>query len=87
MRRTFNRRAAVLAACAVLAALALFVGTAAAGAKPAPGGVAMVVKAIDRIESKSLYRQSDWGYAILDRGVARCSPRRTPTRCSTRDRR
>ncbi|MGH2937394.1 MAG: D-alanyl-D-alanine carboxypeptidase/D-alanyl-D-alanine endopeptidase [Solirubrobacterales bacterium] len=49
---------------ATLASLAL----PAAGAKPAPSGVAKVVKEINRIEGKSLYRQSDWGYAIVDQG-------------------
>jgi D-alanyl-D-alanine carboxypeptidase/D-alanyl-D-alanine-endopeptidase (penicillin-binding protein 4) len=58
----------VLALCAGLAALTSFVLPAAAGAKPARGGAAKVVSTINRIESKSLYRQSDWGYAIVDQG-------------------
>jgi len=57
----------VLAVCVGLAALASSVLPAAA-AKPARGGVAKVVRAIDRIESKPLYRQSNWGYAIVDQG-------------------
>jgi D-alanyl-D-alanine carboxypeptidase/D-alanyl-D-alanine-endopeptidase (penicillin-binding protein 4) len=69
MRRSLNRIAtAVLACCAVLATLASFVLPAAAGAKSARGGAAKVVKAINAIEGKSLYRQSDWGYAIVDQG-------------------
>jgi D-alanyl-D-alanine carboxypeptidase/D-alanyl-D-alanine-endopeptidase (penicillin-binding protein 4) len=58
----------VLAVCAGMAMLASFVLPAAAGAKPARGGTAAVVGAINRIEGKSIYRQSDWGYAIVEQG-------------------
>lgn len=53
------------AVCAGLA-LASFAIPAGAGAKPATGGVTKVVKAIDRIEANPIYRQANWGYAIVD---------------------
>jgi D-alanyl-D-alanine carboxypeptidase/D-alanyl-D-alanine-endopeptidase (penicillin-binding protein 4) len=37
-----------------------------AAAKPATSGVAKVVKAIDRIEAKPMYRQANWGYTVVD---------------------
>lgn len=55
-------RAAVCAGL-ILAALAI---PAAAGARPATSGVAKVVKAIDRIEAKPIYRQANWGYTVVD---------------------
>jgi D-alanyl-D-alanine carboxypeptidase/D-alanyl-D-alanine-endopeptidase (penicillin-binding protein 4) len=46
-----------------LASLAIPAG---ARAKPAASGVAKVVKAIDRIEAKPMYRQANWGYTVVD---------------------
>lgn len=53
------------AVCVGLALASLALPTA-AGAKPAPGGVAKVVKAINRIEHQPIYRHSDWGYTIVE---------------------
>jgi D-alanyl-D-alanine carboxypeptidase/D-alanyl-D-alanine-endopeptidase (penicillin-binding protein 4) len=53
----------------VSAALSLFAGSVTAAGTSMHGdvpGAAKVVKAIARIESKPRYRQSDWGYAVLD---------------------
>ena len=58
------------AVCVVLA-LASFAIPATAGAKPATGGAAKVVKAIDRIEHQPIYRQSDWGYTIVEQQSGR----------------
>jgi D-alanyl-D-alanine carboxypeptidase/D-alanyl-D-alanine-endopeptidase (penicillin-binding protein 4) len=60
-----RRAAAAVAVCAGLA-LASFAMPAGAGAKPATSGIAKVVKAIDRIEAKPMYRQSNWGYTVVD---------------------
>lgn len=54
-------------ACAGLALAAVGVPAGAAAAPaPAASGATKVVRAIDRIEAKPIYRQSNWGYAILD---------------------
>lgn len=55
----------MLVLCAAMASLASL-ALPAAGATPTPSGAAKVVREIDRIEGKALYRQSDWGYAIVD---------------------
>ncbi len=65
------RRAAVVIAAALGLVLAAAGIPAAAGASSATSGVAKVVKAIDRIERQPIYRQSDWGYTIVDQGTGR----------------
>ncbi|MDX6216111.1 MAG: hypothetical protein QOG99_1695 [Frankiales bacterium] len=60
------RRAAAAAAVGAGLALASLAIPASAAAKPATSGVAKVVKAIDRIESKPMYRQANWGYTVDD---------------------
>lgn len=69
-RRLSSGLAAAIMAVAVLAALAT-----AGGAAPKSGrgaaGVAKVVAAIERIESKPVYRNSSWGYAIVEQGSGR----------------
>ena len=64
MKSKWAPRAAA-AVCAGLA-LASFAVPAGAGAKQARSGVAKVVRAIYRIEAKPIYRQANWGYAIVD---------------------
>jgi D-alanyl-D-alanine carboxypeptidase/D-alanyl-D-alanine-endopeptidase (penicillin-binding protein 4) len=51
-----------------LASLAIPAG---AGAKPPTSGVATVVKAIDRIEAKPMYRQANWGYTVVDQATGK----------------
>jgi serine-type D-Ala-D-Ala carboxypeptidase/endopeptidase (penicillin-binding protein 4) len=68
MRRSFKRGATVVLAVCVGMAMLASLALPAAGAKPAPSGTVKVVGAINRIEAKSLYRQSDWGYAIVEQG-------------------
>ena len=63
-KRQRARRAT--AALGVVLGVASFAIPAAASAKPATGGAAKVVKAIDRIEAKPMYRQANWGYTVVD---------------------
>jgi D-alanyl-D-alanine carboxypeptidase len=62
-------RGSATAVVGVGAALSLFAGSVTASGTSTNrdvAGAAKVVKAIARIESKPRYRQSDWGYAVLD---------------------
>jgi D-alanyl-D-alanine carboxypeptidase/D-alanyl-D-alanine-endopeptidase (penicillin-binding protein 4) len=68
-RRQRPGRAAV--AIAVALALASFGLPTAADAGTTASGAAKVVKAIDRIEHEPIYRQSDWGYTIMEQGSGR----------------
>ena len=58
------------AACTALA-LASPAFAAGAGAVPAASGAAKLVRTIDRIESKPIYRQADWGYTIVEQGTGK----------------
>jgi D-alanyl-D-alanine carboxypeptidase/D-alanyl-D-alanine-endopeptidase (penicillin-binding protein 4) len=59
-----------ITACAGLTLAAAAV-PAAAAAKPARSQAAKVIKAINRIERQSKYRQADWGYTVLDQRTGR----------------
>lgn len=62
-------RAAAFAVAVVVSAALTIAGV--ATAKADGGGVAKVVRAIDRIESRPIYRNSSWGYAIVEQGSGR----------------
>lgn len=42
-----------------------------AAARSTASGAAKVVKAIDRIEAKPVYRQANWGYTVVDQATGK----------------
>lgn len=73
-------RAAAFAVAVVVSAALTIAGV--ATAKADGGGVAKVVRAIDRIESRPIYRNSSWDTRSSNKGAAGCSPPRARARCS-----
>ena len=61
-----NRGAAVACALGAVLVLSGSVIVAGAAASRMPAGAANVAAAIARIEGAARYRQSDWGYQVVD---------------------
>lgn len=66
-----SRRLLVAIAVTVIAVSASLAVADGAVAKSRAGGVAKAVGAIDRIEREPIYRQSDWGYTIVEQKSGR----------------